>query len=133
MASLKFPHSSLTPLRILRPLQELFFSPIFLLCFFPLLELPRRTVPRLMTELRALPIPGPITNLSWSQQVYILLRIEDTVCYLTLIGKHALPAPSRLHYCDNACCMRFLSADFTQCPCGALLQRSCGREIMFTC
>ncbi len=49
----------------------------------------------------ALPIPGPITSLSWTQ-VYFLLRIEDTVCYVMLIGKHALLVPSRLHYCDNA-------------------------------
>jgi hypothetical protein len=67
-----------------------------------------------------MPIPGPIFNLSWTQ-VYFLLRIEDTVWYLTLIGKHGLLVPSRLHYCDNACFTCFLSADFTQCPCGAFI------------
>ncbi len=60
----------------------------------------------------SLPISGPITNLCWTQ-VYFLLRIEDTVCSLPLISKHALLAPSRLHYCDNACFPSFLSPDFT--------------------
>ncbi len=31
----------------------------------------------------------------------------------------------RLHYCDDSCFTSCLFADFTQCPCVALLQRSC--------
>ncbi len=37
----------------------------------------------------------------------------------------ALLVQSRLHYCDDSCFTSCLFADFTQCPCEALLQRSC--------
>jgi len=42
-----------------------------------------------------------------------------------MIGKHALLVPSKLHYCDDSCFTSCLFADFTQCPCVTLLQRSC--------
>jgi len=95
--------------------------------FSPPLEFPRRIVPRLATEY-ALYRFRAITHLSWTQ-VHFLLIIEDRVCYLTLIGKHSLLVPSRLHCCDDSCFARCLFADFTQCPCVALLQRSCCREL----
>jgi hypothetical protein len=62
-----------------------------------------------------------ITHLSWTQ-VHFLFIIEDKVFYLTLNGKHALLVPSRLHCCHNSCFASCLFADFTQCPCVALLQ-----------
>jgi len=40
-----------------------------------------------------------------------------------MIGKHALLIKSRLHRCDNFYFANCLFADFTQCPCVALLQR----------
>jgi len=81
-------------------------------------------VPRLETEY-ALYRFCAITHLSWTQ-VHFLFIIEDKVFYLTLNGKHALLVPSRLHCCHNSCFASFLFADFTQCPCVALLQGNPG-------
>ncbi len=110
-------------------------SPLFMnssshISFFFVFSSPRTSQKDCATtddRVRALLIRGPITNLSRTQ-VHFLLRIEDTVCYLTLIGEHAWLVPSRLYYCDDASFTRSVSADFTQCPYGALLQRSCCRE-----
>jgi hypothetical protein len=99
--------------------------------FSPPLELPRRIVPRLTTENALYWFRAPITHLSCTH-VHFRLIIEDRVCYLMSIGKHALLVPSRLHYCDDSCFTSSLFADFTQCRWVALLQRSCCREIIFT-
>jgi len=77
-------------------------------------EIPRRIVPHLATEY-ALCRLCAVTHLSWTQ-VRFLVIIEDRVCYLTLIGKHTLLVPSRLHYCDDSCFTTCLFADLAQCP-----------------
>ncbi len=84
-------------------------------------------MPRLATEYSLYRFRA-INHLSWTQ-VHFLLIIDDRVCYLTLIGKHALLVPSRVHYCDDSCFATCLFADFIQCPCVPLLQRSCCREL----
>ncbi len=58
--SLKFPHSSLTPL--LPFLHKLFFFTYLSYLFSPPLKLPRRIVPPLMTEGTCLPIPCTLNH-----------------------------------------------------------------------
>jgi hypothetical protein len=55
------------------------------------------------------------------------LTIEDRVGNVGFICKRVLLVPSRLHYCHDSCftSICFLFADFTQCQCLALWQRSC--------
>jgi hypothetical protein len=119
-------HSSLTP--FLPFLHKLFFSHIFLICFL----VPWNFVEGLCHHRRQVHVyrfrahSTIHSSLSWTQVVDFHLIIEDRVGNVGLSCKHVLLVQSRLHYCHDSCFTSrcFLFADFTQCQCLALWQRS---------
>ncbi len=123
--SLKFSHSSLTPLLPL--FMNSSFAYLFYL-FSPALELPRRIVSYIYIYIyihhwqqvhvyRFRARSTIHSSLSWTQAVDFHLTIEDRVGNVGLIGRHVLLVHSRFHHCHDSCftSTRFLFADFTQC------------------